>query len=164
MPQIAQLAETYSSQILWLLVFFGITFFLVGRGMVPKVMSTVEDRNAQISGDLAAAKAARDQADTEEEAWRARENANRAEAQGIIAEAKARAVAANEQRLSAAQGTIDRTLADAERRIAEARTSALTEVESVAAEATRDIVARLAGVTVSDDAARRSVQEVLAHG
>jgi F-type H+-transporting ATPase subunit b len=27
MPQIAQLAETYASQIFWLLVFFGITFW-----------------------------------------------------------------------------------------------------------------------------------------
>ncbi|MEL0210564.1 MAG: ATPase, partial [Novosphingobium sp.] len=35
MPQIAQLAETWSSQIFWLLVFFGITFFFIGRGMVP---------------------------------------------------------------------------------------------------------------------------------
>ncbi|MDZ4275696.1 MAG: ATPase, partial [Erythrobacter sp.] len=41
MPQIAQLADTYASQIFWLLVFFGLTFFVVGRGMVPKVMSTV---------------------------------------------------------------------------------------------------------------------------
>ena len=35
MPQIAQLAETWSSQVFWLLVFFGITFFVIGRGMVP---------------------------------------------------------------------------------------------------------------------------------
>ena len=80
MPQIAQLAETYASQIFWLLVFFGITFFVIGRGMVPKVMETVALRDKQISDDLAAAQAARDAADTQEEEWRERQNANRAEA------------------------------------------------------------------------------------
>ena len=32
MPQIDQLAETFSSQAFWLLVFFGISFFVVGNG------------------------------------------------------------------------------------------------------------------------------------
>ena len=58
MPQIAQLAETWSSQIFWLLVFFGITFFFIGRLMVPRVMETVALRDKQIGDDLAAAQAA----------------------------------------------------------------------------------------------------------
>ena len=93
MPQIAQLAETFSSQAFWLLVFFGISFFVVGRGMVPKVSGTMERRSKQIADDIAAAQAARDQADQEEEAWRVRENENRARAQALIAEAKAKAAA-----------------------------------------------------------------------
>ncbi|PKP90728.1 MAG: ATPase, partial [Alphaproteobacteria bacterium HGW-Alphaproteobacteria-15] len=88
MPQIAQLADTYASQIFWLLVFFGLTFFVVGRGMVPKVMSTVADRDSQIAADLAVAEAARARADDEEAAWRKRENDNRAAAQALIAKAK----------------------------------------------------------------------------
>ena len=67
MPQIAQLAATYSSQIFWLLIFFGFTFFAVGRGMVPKVMDTVAQRDKQIADDLLAAERARKQADEEEE-------------------------------------------------------------------------------------------------
>ncbi|MFN5820814.1 MAG: ATPase, partial [Novosphingobium sp.] len=55
MPQIAQLAETWSSQIFWMLIFFGFIFFVIGRGMVPKVMATVETRDRQIASDLAAA-------------------------------------------------------------------------------------------------------------
>ena len=89
MPQIDQLAETFSSQAFWLLVFFGISFFVVGRGMVPKVSGTMERRSKQIADDISAAQAARDQADKEEEAWRVRENENRARAQALIAEAKA---------------------------------------------------------------------------
>jgi F-type H+-transporting ATPase subunit b len=107
MPQIAQLAETYSSQIFWLLIVFGLVFFVIGRGMVPKVMETVGQRDRQIADDLAAAQAARDGADQQEEAWRARENANRAAAQALVAEAKAKAAKSTETRLAKAQVSID---------------------------------------------------------
>ena len=164
MPQIAQLAATYSSQIFWLLIFFGFTFFVVGRGMVPKVMETVAQRDKQISDDLLAAERARKQADEEEESWRARENANRAEAQGLIAQARGQAAAATEQRLAAAQAVIDGKIAEAEARIAEARNAASAEIENVATEAAGDIVARLAGLSLADDAVRSAVKENLVHG
>ena len=63
MPQIAQIAETYSSQIFWLLLTFGFVFFVIGLGMVPKVQGTADARDAKISGDLDAAKAAFARAD-----------------------------------------------------------------------------------------------------
>ena len=161
MPQIAQLADTYSSQIFWMLVFFGITFFLIGRGMVPKVMSTVELRDNQIAGDLAAAQAARDAADTQEEAWRERENANRAEAQGLIAEAKAKAAASSEKKLAAAQKRLDAKLEKASADIEAARDSAMAEVEDVATEAAQDIVSRLAGTKVDKRSVRSAVKKAL---
>src|SRR5690606_39562491 len=98
MPQIAQLADTYASQIFWVLVFFGFVFFVIGRGMVPKVMATVDARDKRIADDLAAADAARKAADAEEEAWRVQANRQRAEAQELIAKAKAEAAKATEAR------------------------------------------------------------------
>lgn len=164
MPQIAQLAETYASQFFWLLIFFGFVFFVVGRGMVPKVLATVEARDSQIAADLAAAQAARDETDRQEEAWRVRENANRADAQAVIAKGKADAAAKTEQRLAKAQTKIDARLAEAETRIAGARDAAMGEIEAVAAEAAQDIVQRLAGVKVARPAAAKAVKEAMAHG
>lgn len=161
MPQIAQLAETYSSQIFWLLLFFGFTYFVIGRGMVPKVLATVEARDAQIAADLAAAQAARDEADRQEEAWRVRENENRAAAQALLARAKADAAARTEERLQGAQSKIDAQLADADTRIGNARDAAMMEVEAVAADATQDIVRRVAGVQVERDAAASAVKGAL---
>lgn len=164
MPQIAQLAETYAGQIFWLLVFFGFTFFVIGRGMVPRVLATVEARDAQIAADIGAAQAARDEADRQEEAWRLRENENRASAQAVLAGAKADAAARTEQRLAKAQSTIDARLAEAETRIAASRHAAMGEIEAVAAEAAQDIVQRLAGVKIGKPAAAKAVKEALAHG
>ncbi|WDA40400.1 F0F1 ATP synthase subunit B family protein [Erythrobacter sp. BLCC-B19] len=164
MPQIDQISDFWSSQVFWLLVFFGLTFLIVGLGMVPKVMGTVDLRDNQIAGDLAAAQAARDEATAQEEAWRKRENANRAAAQGLIGEAKAKAAAANAARLAEAQGRLDAQLAEADAAIAAARTSAMAEIEGVAAEAAREIVARVAGAAVEPAAAEAAVKEVMAHG
>ncbi len=163
MPQIAQLAETYASQVFWMLVFFGFIFFFIGRGMVPKVMATVEARDRQIATDLAAADAARNAADAEEEAWRVQANKQRSEAQALIAKAKADAAKAAEMRLGAAGSAIDARLAEADSRIAKAREGALGEIEAVASEAASDIVSRLAGINVDAGAANAAVKEAL-HG
>ena len=164
MPQIEQIAATLSSQVFWLLVFFGLTFVLVGLGMVPKIMSTVDLRDQQIAGDLAAAQAARDAADNEEASWRKRENENRAAAQGLIAEAKAAASASISAKLAEAQGRIDARIEEAEAGIAVAQNSAMAEIEAVAADAARDIVARVAGADIDPAAAQAAVKEVMAHG
>lgn len=164
MPQIAQLADTYASQVFWLLVFFGFTFFVIGMGMVPKIMGTVELRDSQISGDIAAAQAARDEANLQEEAWRKRENENRAAAQAVIAEAKAKAAKSSETKLAAAQKRIDARIGEAETEIAAARSSAMAEIEGVAAEAAQDIVARIAGAKVDKRTARSAVKKALADG
>jgi F-type H+-transporting ATPase subunit b len=164
MPQIAQLAETYASQIFWLLIFFGFTFFVIGRGMVPRVLATVEARDAQIAADLAAAQAARDEADRQEEAWRVRENENRASAQAVLAKAKADAAAKTEQRLAKTQIKIDARLAEAEARIAVSRDAAMGEIEAVATDAAQDIVQRLAGVKIAKPSAAKAVKEAMARG
>lgn len=163
MPQIAQLSETFASQVFWMLIFFGFIFFVIGRGMVPKVMATVEARDKQIAGDLAAAEAARKAADSQEEAWRVAANQQRAEAHDLIAKAKAEAAKATEARLAGVNAALDQRLAEAETRIAGAREGALGEIEAVASEAASDIVARLAGVTVDAAAAQAAVKEAL-HG
>ena len=161
MPQIAQLAATYASQIFWMLVFFGIVFFVIGRGMVPKVMATVEARDSQIAADLAAAEAARTQADAEEEAWRIQSNAQRAEAQALIAQAKVKAAAATEKSLAKAQEKIDAQLAEAEARIGAAKDKGLGEIAGIASDAAGEIVSRLTGSAVDAKLADKAVKELL---
>ena len=55
MPQLSQLALVYQSQWFWLLLVLATIYFVVGRGIVSKVETTVDARDKQIATDLAAA-------------------------------------------------------------------------------------------------------------
>ena len=164
MPQIAQIAETWSSQLFWLLVTFGLVYFVIGRGMVPKVLDTVGLRDRQIADDLAAAQGARDAADEAEDAWRKRENANREAAQALVNEAKAKAQGRTESRLAEVQARLDTQLEEAEAAIASSRAEAAAEIETVATEAAQDIASRLARIDVDKRTARSAVKKAMAHG
>jgi F-type H+-transporting ATPase subunit b len=164
MPQIEQLAGTYSSQIFWLLVIFALAFFIIGLGMLPRVMDTMADRDRRIGDDLAVAQAARDEADMREDAWRTREAANREAAHALVNEARDQSKRESEQRLASIKTSLDARLVEAEQRIDAARSAAAAEIEQVASEATQDIVARVARIDVDADAAHHAVRKVLVHG
>lgn len=161
MPQISQLAETYFSQIFWLVVTFGLVFLVIGRGMLPKVQATIADRDAGIQGDLTAAAAARDAADRAESEWQARDAANREQAQALLAEARATAAKASEATLATSNRAQAEQVAISEGAIRAAASKAIAEIEGVAAEAAQAIVQRVSGAQVSVDEARAAVQKVL---
>jgi F-type H+-transporting ATPase subunit b len=161
MPQLSQLALVYQSQWFWLAITLAAIYFFVGRGIVPKVEATVDARDAQIARDLAEAERARADAEKTEEAWRARVNAAHAEAQAALAESKAVAGREGEQRVRAADATISARVEAAIAALAQAREDAWTEIEAAVAEATRDIVAKLAGMHVNEHAVRAAVAEAL---
>jgi F-type H+-transporting ATPase subunit b len=161
MPQLSQLSEVYLSQFLWLAVALGFIFFVIARGMVPKIQATVEARESRIASDLERAQAARKEADETEAAWRARMDAARAEAARIGQEAKQSSARETEAKVKAAADKIGAKLEAAEGRIREAATSARAEIEAVAAEAAQEMVARIAGINVDRADAAKAVKAEL---
>ena len=161
MPQISQLALVYQSQWFWLALTLLLIFFVVGRGIVPKVEATVDARDAQIARDLAEAERLRGEAEASEEAWRTRINDAHAEAQAAAAEAKAAAGRDAEKRIKTADAKLAAKSEAAAAALAEARGKALAEIEGVATEAAREIVAKLTGAAVPEAAARSAVAGAL---
>ena len=160
MPQISQMAATYGGQLFWLLLTFGAIYLFIGRGMVPKIQATVEARDQTIGGDLAAAREANEAADRAEETYRARANAAREEARGLTQESTTQAALASQARFSELTAELDNTQAEAEAAIAERRQAAMVQIESVAAEAAQDIVAKLSPLRVTQPEATRAVEAV----
>lgn len=161
MPQLSQLELVYLSQWFWLLLVLGAIYFFVGRGIVPKVEATVDERDAKIAADLAEAERLRDEADAVEDAWRARMNEAQTSAHAVTAEAKAAADAETAKKVAAADKRLAKKAEEAAAELDEARRSALAEIEEVAVDAARQIVAKLTGSTVSDAAVRSAVAGAL---
>ena len=161
MPQLNQLPEIFWSQLFWLAVVFGIIFFVIGRGMVPKIQSTVDAREKQIADDLEKAQAARAAADQTEEAWRERMDAARAEAARIANEATQASALDTEAKVKKAADKLALKVEASEKKLGEAVQSARTEIEAVAAELTQDLVSRLTGMKVEKTDAANAVKAEL---
>jgi F-type H+-transporting ATPase subunit b len=160
MPQIDQIAEIYASQLFWLVVVFGL--LLIGSyTMLPKIQGTVEQRDARISGDLAAAERARTEADAADEAYQVALNRSRTEAQAAAAAAKHEATLAAEARLKAADADIATKIDAAEAQLRTQQAEAVAEIEGVASEAVQEIVVKVAGVKVDKRAAAKAVKAAL---
>ena len=163
MPQIEQLPLIFTSQLFWLLMVFGIIYFGIGRGMVPKIQSTVELRGKKIAEDLERAQKARADAEEIEGAYRAAMDVSRAEAAALTREARAASARETETKVKAAAEKIAAKVAKAEAQIRVAADAARAEVEKAAIDATQDMVAKLTGIKVGRDEAAAAVKAEL-HG
>ncbi|MDM7928989.1 F0F1 ATP synthase subunit B family protein [Blastomonas fulva] len=162
MPQIDQIMSTYGSQFFWLVITFGLIYFVIGRSMLPKIQGTVDLRKGKIASDIAAAKAAHARADEIEEDYRQAHARARDAAMAVTAEAKAKGIREAEAKVREADVGIAAHLADAEAAIAAQQASALSEIEAVAVEAAQDIVARLTPAKITKPQVNRAVKGALA--
>lgn len=160
MPQLNQLSDVILSQLFWLAITLGFIYFVVGRGMVPRIQSTVDKRDQQIADDLAAAERAKAKADETEQAYRQRMDTSRAEAMKTTAAAKQEAARKIEQLVAKANIANHATLEKAEARIRAASEAARAEIAEAAADMTRDVVAKVAGLKIGREEALKAVESV----
>jgi F-type H+-transporting ATPase subunit b len=148
---------TFPSQWFWLAVTFGLLMVILRRVALPAIAGGIEGRKAKIGGDLRDAETARKKA---QEALTAYESA--------LAQARAKALAhADENRKkltaeidtlkAAADARAQTAAAAAETRIKAEHEKAAVQVRASAADAAREIVERLIGVSVSAEDAAKAV-------
>jgi len=164
MPQISQIAATYASQIFWLLITFGILYFGIGKMMVPRVTGVMDLRERQIAEDLATAERTRAEATTTEAAWQAEMDAARAAAQAEVVAAKSRAAQSTEAQLRTVDEQLNERIAHHDLAIGNAKAAAMVKVQDIAAETVQDLVAKVAGMTVSPEVAHAAVRQELHNG
>jgi F-type H+-transporting ATPase subunit b len=158
MPQLNQLSDVILSQLFWLAITLGFIYFIIGRGMVPKIQSTVDKRDQQIADDLAAAEQAKAEADATEEAYRERMDASRGEAMKTTAAARLEAARKIEKLVAKANSVNQAKLEKAETRIRAASEAARAEIADAAAEMTQEVVAKVAGLNVGKAEALKAVE------
>jgi F-type H+-transporting ATPase subunit b len=158
MPQLD--VSTFSSQIFWLTICFSALYYLLSRKALPRVSKMLEARQDRIAADLDQAQRLRRDAEMALAAHQEAMARAQDRAQALLAEAQSRLQAQAAARQAELDQQLARQLAEAEARITAARDRALAELEDAAIDVARAAAARLAGVEVSADTARRALRAV----
>lgn len=165
MPQLAfdhpVQGQLLVSHVVWLLIIFGLLYYVMARYALPQVGSVLEERQRRIEADLDAARAAKDRSDSAMAEHQAANARARAEAQAAIAAALQQAQADAAARTEALNARLGAQIEQAERRIGSARDSAMGALRQVASETTDALVGRLIG-QVDRAAVERAVDRELA--
>ncbi|HYF07393.1 MAG TPA: F0F1 ATP synthase subunit B' [Acetobacteraceae bacterium] len=133
------------AQVVWLLIIFGLMYWLVKNIGLPKVEEVLEARQQRIQGDLEAAQRMKEEAEAAMSAHREATARARAEAQSAVAAAVQAAEAETQAKADALNARLNAQIAEAEERIARARASAMGALREVAADTTAAVVAKLVG-------------------
>ena len=137
--------ETFGSQLFWLVITFGLLYYLMAKVALPRIGTILEERNDRIADDLAEAEKLKQETDEaiasyEQALAEARQNAH-----GIAHAARDKAKA----RIDADRNRIEADLGDkikaAEAEIATAANAALADIDSIARDATEALVQALVG-------------------
>lgn len=153
--------STFLPQMVWLAIFFAVLYFGVVRLTLPKVGRVIEAREDQVSGDLTAAQSAKAESDRMAADYDAGVATAQDAARAKVTEARNAATVSIEAKLKQSSEAIAQKSAKAQADLDAARSSALAQVESVAADAAADIVERLTGKRPADTVATTAARSVL---
>jgi F-type H+-transporting ATPase subunit b len=145
MPQLNPL--DWAPQLIWLLITFGILYLLMVHVALPRIGSIIEARADRIKNDLAQADKLRRET---EEAIAAYEQAlaeAKQKAHAIVEEGRAKLKEETAGQRASLERDLGKKSAEAEKRIEDAKASAMRDVNAVAADVAADIVRQLIGVS-----------------
>jgi F-type H+-transporting ATPase subunit b len=154
-------SSTFASQLVSLLVAFVALYLIVSRIALPRVGSLLDARQKAIEGDLTEAQKLKDASDGALKAYETELAAARSRAQAISNETRDKLNAASEAQRKTLEDQLSVKLADAEKTIAATRTTAMSNVRGIAADAAAAIVQRLTGIVPDGKSLDRAVDASL---
>jgi F-type H+-transporting ATPase subunit b len=153
--------ETFVSQLVWLVIFFVALYAIISKLAIPQLGGIIEARSRKIDGDLAEAKRLKDQSDAAIAAYEKSLADARARAQTLAGETRDKLAAEAEVSRKKLEAELNARLAKAEQTIAATKTSAMANVQGIAADTAGAIVERLTGTAPSGAAVAAAVADAL---
>ncbi len=159
MPQLD--TGTYASQLFWLLVTFGLLYFVLSKLLLPRIAEVLENRQSHIDHDLERATSVQEEAQGVKQTYESELAQARNKAQQEIAAMKERAAQSAATQQEKVDAKLATDLAAAERRIAEARRDAMTNVAEIATQLAGSAVERLAGIKAGQADVNTAVEQAI---
>ncbi len=150
----------WPSQIFWLVIIFTGLYLALSRFILPRIAATIERRGSTVAGDLDEAASLNDKSRESEQALKLELASARSNAHETANTAREKIDAEIAEETRKVDDQIDEQLTQAEARISATRSKAMSNVESIAADAAHAMMNRL-GRPVSTEEARQAVKSTL---
>jgi F-type H+-transporting ATPase subunit b len=148
----------FPPQLIWLALTFGVLYIVLARVALPRIGEVIEERRDRIQRDLDEAERLKIETEKALAAYEQALAAARGKAMAIARETRDRLAGEAEQERARVEAQVAAKLAEAEKRISDMKTKALTQVNEIATEIAGAIVAKLIGAEVSADEVRHALQ------
>lgn len=148
------------SQLFWLAIFFTFLYFVLSRMILPTISDTIEKRQDRIVSDLDQAERLNEEALEAEQALELRLTQARAQARETADKARQKMEEEISEETARVDADIEKKLAAADDRIAGMREQALSNVEGIAVDVAKTMMARF-DLSPSDDDVKNVVSSVL---
>jgi F-type H+-transporting ATPase subunit b len=158
MPQLNP--ADFAPQLIWLAITFIALYWVLAKIALPRVGEVLQLREDKIRGDLDRAAALKGESDKALAAYEQALAEARAKAQELARTSDAAIAKETGERQTALAAELAGRLRDAESRIAAAKSVAMGNVSTLAAEAARLAVERVAGLSVSQQEAESAARAV----
>ena len=146
---------------IWTLLAFGITMWVLGRFAFPKISDALEERAEKINKNIEESERQRQEADEILAEYRERLKEARAQAEEIVARARKAGEATERQSLEEAKGAREELLEQTRRDIEAETRRAIQEIRKEVADLTVAATERVTRKTLTEEDQRRLVEEAL---
>ncbi len=162
MPQLV--FADFAPQLVWLAITFTLLYLILARVALPRIATTLEKRRDVIANDLDEAGTLKRQGEDALKAYEAALAAARGRAHAIAAETRQKLVDEAEREKAALTASTAKRAAEAEARIAAAKTAAMANVHQIAADTATAIVAKLMGASPDAATVKAAIDAALTKG
>lgn len=155
-------SANFASTLIWLAITFGLLYYLMSKIALPRVENILHTRADKIRQDLNQAYAAREKSEKAAAEQDKTIAEAKAKAQSLAQQTQAKINAENDEKRHALEANLSAKLAVAEKQIIETKAKAMSNVETIAADAASAIVERITGKPADQNAVKAAVAQAKA--
>lgn len=155
LPQFA--FDTWASQIFWLVITFGVLYFILSKFILPKIDEGLTNRGDRIADDLDEAARMNQEAAQADLDYQQSMSDAKAKAHNISETTRKSVDAEIDAEIEEAEAEFARKQSEADARIAAVKTAGMAKVDEVALDTVSSILDKVAGLKVTPAAVKSAV-------
>ena len=158
MPQLNP--EFWISQIFWLILTFGIMYFVLSKFILPKISNNLESRKSQILENIEAAEKQREDSETKLKEYDEILLKSKMEAKSLFNQTREKALKDIGSKKEVLDRQIDAEIIKAEKEIKELRVKAPDKINKIAIETSSELLEKLIGSEINSSSISAIVNDL----